>query len=553
MNFLTSKLIKRIPFTVGFIGGILLLIVGHQPNDDAYITFRHSKNFALYGQLVWNVDDEKVLGSSTPFFSFFLGILGYLFGIHHIPFISLMINGILIGLTGWVIYLIVKTITESDFLSFWIVLLVSINSYIIRIHSYGFEFALFTFLIFFNLYLFFNSKTQFEKHIALILPNILILTRIEGVFIYPLVLIKLYQWLKKKWILPIHIFLPFLFVIYVIFSFFYYDQILPQSIYAKRDFQRLFPLFSLSENMLENLSQRQFIVKEFLYSAFFPILRYGTEEATFLLEKYSYTPVNFLFNRNTSLLNYSILLAIVVIYFFFIKKRFLELYYFFYIPFFLIFVFYTIRVESWYFPPLIVSYLLFLCIGTYFLLEIILNLIEKYYKIPYRKFISHIFMFIFILSWISKNFYVINQKTRPFDEFRGILYPPGMRDNVEWERYFVYKDTIDFLKKNQLKGTIASPEIGVMGFFYEDSLLDLFGLCSKKVIKYYYENYYNNQKEDYTVYVLKKENPEFFISGMDLSKESPLKDFLLKNYQIIFRHPKYQVFGEPLYVWKRKN
>lgn len=110
----------------------------------------------------------------------------------------------------------------------------------------------------------------------------------------------------------------------------------------------------------------------------------------------------------------------------------------------MLFVYYTIRVEFWYFPPLIKSYLLFLCIGTYFLLQLILNYIGRFLKAMPKKFLLHAFMIIFIILWIGKNFYVINENKRPFDEFRGIIYPPGMRDKVEWERYFAYKDAIDF-------------------------------------------------------------------------------------------------------------
>lgn len=99
---------------------------------------------------------------------------------------------------------------------------------------------------------------------------------------------------------------------------------------------------------------------------------------------------------------------------------------------------------------------------------------------------------------------------------------------------------------------IASPEIGVMGFFYEYPLLDLFGLCSRKVVKYFYENYNNLQREDPTVYVLKRENPALYIGGMNLYKKNPLTNYLREKYKIIYIHPKYTVFGEPLYIWQIK-
>lgn len=548
------KFHKVIPFLGGLIGAILLLLVGHSPNDDAYITFRHSKNFAEHGQLVWNLNDkEKVLGSSTPLFSFLLGILGIFFGSENIPYISLYVNAFIVFFIGYLVYLISHTFVDSKFISFLISLLISVNSFSIRIYSQGFEFALFTFLIFANLYLLFNSQNNFQKILSLFLPNFLILTRIEGIFIYPLVFIILYYWIRKKYIPFWYAFFPFIFIFYAVFSYFYYDQILPQSIYSKKAYQEIFPVYPLSKDLSEQFSQRLFIVKQFWSTSLSPILRFGTEEATLLLNQYPYKPGNFFLNRNSILLNYSIIISIFLIYKFYKNKRFLELYYFMYIPFFIIFVFYTIRVEYWYFPPLLSTYLFFLSIGTYYLFDVVFEYLGKYLKIQNKKiYILNFIMFIFLLLWLGKNFYIINLKSFPFDEYRGIIYSPGMRDKVEWERYLVYKDTIHFLKENHIKGEIAAYEIGVMGFFYEGNLLDLFGLCSKKVIQYYYENFNHQQKEDYTVYVLKKEKPELFISGMDLSIDSPLKQYLLDNYKIIYLHPKYKVFGDNLYIWQRK-
>lgn len=55
----------------GLFGAILLILSSSLPNDDAYITFTHSKNFALYGKLVWNIfDSNPTMGSSTPLFAF---------------------------------------------------------------------------------------------------------------------------------------------------------------------------------------------------------------------------------------------------------------------------------------------------------------------------------------------------------------------------------------------------------------------------------------------------------------------------------------------------
>ncbi|MFN3605335.1 MAG: hypothetical protein ACK4UJ_11565 [Leptonema sp. (in: bacteria)] len=545
---------KSILFIPGFIGGILLFLVGHQPNDDAYISFRHSRNFAEYGELVWNVKDtEKVLGTSSPLFSFLLGCFGVLFGSQNIPILSLYFNIFILVLNSSFVFKISHQFTNSTLISFFITLLISVNSYSIRTLSQGFEFGLFTFLMFANVYLLLNANTNYKKNIALILPNLLLLTRIEGIFIYPLAFVMLYIWHREKKIKNYQILLPFLFLFYLIFSYYYYNGFLPQSIHSKKFYKEFFPVFPLSDDFFENIRQRLYVVYQFLYTALFPILRYGTEQITFELEKYPYKSGNFFLNSNSSLLNFSFLLTFVVLYNLYKKKKLLEIYYFAYIPFFLAFVFYTIRIEFWYLVPVISVYLLFLSIGGYLLIDLVLNFLSNFFRVINNNkiYIRNFIMIFFLFLWFDKNFYMINKNILPFDSYRGILYPPGSRDKVEWERYFAYKETIDFLNKNHIKGEIATFEVGVLGFFYDDNLLDLFGLCSRKVIQHYFENL-NGLKEDNTVYVLKKEKPALFISGMNLNQESPLKSYLETNYRIIF-YSKFTVFGDTLYVWRRKD
>jgi hypothetical protein len=314
-------------FIPGLIGALLLILVGHLPNDDAYITFTHSKNFAQYGKLVWNIyDNEKTLGSSTPFFAFLLGILGFIFGVNQIPYLSLYINALFLFATGIIIYKIINKETNSHVISFLISLLCSVNSYNIKIHSYGFEFSLFTFLLFLNIYIFLYK--DYYNIYELILPNLLILTRIEGIVIYPLVIYRLFTEYRKKKLKIYHFFYPFIIVIlYTTFAYFYYDQILPQSINSKKAYQELFPMFPLGKDIIINIHQRIYIVKEFWGSTISPILRYGTEPATFIIYKIDiHKAGNFLLNSNTKLLYYFIFINIFLIYYFYKNNKIIIFY-----------------------------------------------------------------------------------------------------------------------------------------------------------------------------------------------------------------------------------
>lgn len=366
--------------------------------------------------------------------------------------------------TGAIIYKIVLNETNSKILGFLISLLCSVNSYNIKIHSFGFEFALFTFLLFLNLYIFIYKDNL--NVIDLLLPNLLILTRIEGIVIYPLVIYRLIHNYKININKIYYYILPFILLIfYIFFSLYYYNQILPQSIVSKKAYNVIFPVISLDKNLFENFHQRLNIVKEFLGSMLFPILRLGTEPYTFYTYKLDINKAgNFLLNSNQKLLNYFLLLNIIILIYYYKKKKIMNLYLFVYIYFYFFFVLYTIRVESWYLPPLITSYLLFYTLGTYFLSKLIIDFIkDKIYFKYLDKFII-ITTSIFVIIFIGKNYYLVNQKKFPFDEYRGIIYSPGMRDKVEIERYLAYKDAVKILQKNQISGEIASPEIGVLGF-----------------------------------------------------------------------------------------
>ncbi|GIX41469.1 MAG: hypothetical protein KatS3mg129_1202 [Leptospiraceae bacterium] len=538
----------------GIIGAVVLILIGLLPNDDAYITFTHSKNFALYGKLVWNIyDSERTLGSSTPLFAFLLGILGFIIDVDKIPQIALYINAIFLMGTGIIIYRIVYKETNSIILSFLISLLCSINSYNIKIHSYGFEFALFTFLLFLNIYIYLYKENY--NLLDLILPSLLILTRIEGIVIYPLVYYRLFYGIKNKKYKIHYFILPVILVfLYIIFAKFYYDQILPQSINSKKAWKELFPVYPLDKDFLNNFRDRVLIVNEFWGSMLAPILRYGTEPATFIVYKLDINKAgNFLLNSNKSLLNYYIFINLFFLYYFYKNKNLVKLYLFIYTYFFFLFVFYTIRAESWYLPPLLISYLLLYSLGTYFLLKEIINRISQYISLKYVNQIILVLSSIFVILMLGKNYYLINRNKYPFDEYRGILYSPGMRDKVEIERFLAYKDAIEILKKNHIKGEIASPEIGVMGFYYTDgNILDLFGLCSKKVIRYYYEWSKTDKSLPPNLYVLQKTKSEIFIHGYNAENKEEI-NFLNKYYELLYIHPKYTIFGDPMYIWIRKD
>lgn len=527
----------------GIVGAILLFIMGHHPNDDAYITFRHSYNMAEHFRLAWNLKGHPELGSSSPLMAIVLGVMGFIAGGSFIPQIAFYFNILILICMGPVFYLVILTLTKDKIISLLSSLVICINSYNVRIYSQGFEAALFTFLFFLCLLLLYYKKYPLGYLLAGLLP----LVRAEGVFIFALIAcLAIYRKQLNK-----SMFLAFIFpAAWLLFSVLYYEQFLPQSIMAKKMFMKYQPLIVLLRSNPQNSSID--IGLTILQGTWDILLKPAlliNSEPGIVTMGYPYKPGNFLFAKKLQLIYAFIFSFLISGIAFWRDKKLDKMIFYGYVAFFPVFIIYTLRVEFWYLPIWNVSIFVLVFSGFYNIKNI-----SDFKFIKNKKFewvVFSITVFIIILFGL-KNFYVINDGSKFGDKYRGKIYVPAYADKGEFDRFNAYKNVaLNHVEKNK---SILTNEVGVFGFFYRGEIHDLFGLTSSNVIEIYKKNELNNNGQNplNSISVIQQLKPDYlvgaWVTGLNKKEMKVLHGL---KYKLVYTDPVNKVWGEQMQVWKK--
>lgn len=217
---------------LGGLGIVLVILLLHifyfnfdHPIDDAYISFRYAKNLILGNGLVYN-PGEHVEGYTNllwvllaaPFI--FLG-----FDPAHI---SQIFSIILSCLTVFILFFIAKRFT-GIIGAFATSLFLVFNSSFVIWTTGGLETSLFSLLIVLFLFLLFKEKFFLSGFVL----SLAYLTRPEGIICFGVALFFLL--FKKNYKGAFSLLLPFIliFFLHLTFRFFYYNDILPNTFYAK--------------------------------------------------------------------------------------------------------------------------------------------------------------------------------------------------------------------------------------------------------------------------------------------------------------------------------
>jgi len=555
---------RDLPFLLsiacGLAGAILLLLMGATPNDDAYITFRHSRNLIEHFHFAWNLTGAPEMGSTTPAFAILLAFFGFLFGADTLPQIALYLNALFLLLSGPLFYVTALELTKNRFASVVIALLLCVNSYDIRIHSQGFESALFVLLLFAGFYCVLHERFLIGGLIAGILP----LVRPEGIWLSVPFFVMLFVKVrrdgikKSDWPVPVvYGIFPFL---WLLFAVFYYGQLLPQSVIAKRDLFYISPPLPIGDTFLSRISTSLLFLKGIWSILLKPVLLYNGEAGLLMLPDLPYRPGNgFLSGGN------SMLFAIFFFYLFFIfrfrrEKRLELIFYFSYPVFYLFFMMYSLQVNFWYLPVWNVSVLFLLLAGFYSVFEFLYRLIEP--KLPadpiWKRSASFLPVAVFCvigLLFLFKNVFILNDRSRPWDEERGAVYVPAFKDGDEFERRAGYRDAAKVFETLP-PGVVMANEIGVFGFYHDGPIIDLFGLPTREPIEIY-----RKRKEagdpDPVNYgaVIEQMAPDYLMGGyvVPMMKRKQESAWLTAHYEHLWTHPEHNIFGEPLMIWKRKG
>ena len=192
--------------------------------DDAFITFRYAENLASGYGFVYNVG-ERVLGTSTPLFTWLLALLATL----RIPTIigALGVSLVCSGLTAAVLYRLAINLRMGR-LAWLPVIAYAFWPRSIPAETSGMETALFTLLI---TAVFYYSHRRLPYY-AIGLATLASLTRPEGALLLVLVLIQSVRQHPYRWKSYIGVSAA-LIVPWLAFAHFYFESILPHSIPAK--------------------------------------------------------------------------------------------------------------------------------------------------------------------------------------------------------------------------------------------------------------------------------------------------------------------------------
>jgi hypothetical protein len=216
-----------IDYIVIFVSGVLLrLPFLPVTGDDAFITFRYVRNLIAGQGYVFN-SGEYVLGTTTPFYTLYLALIGKL-GLNFI-IVGKLTN--IVADTASIVLLFIVVFRASNRIVAWAVALLVLSSpYNLQFSASGMETGIYTFMILLVLYLYEQSQW---KWMALV-GGMLVLVRPDGLL--ALLVIALF-WLIDRQELRVGIKYAFLtglvMLPWFIFATWYFGSPIPHSITAK--------------------------------------------------------------------------------------------------------------------------------------------------------------------------------------------------------------------------------------------------------------------------------------------------------------------------------
>lgn len=227
-NYLNNNLIATLLGGVLVLVYILLLLKTAWLSDDAYITFRTVDNFINGFGLRWNIA-ERVQSFTHPLWFFLLS--GIYFITREIYYTSIIISIFISAIT---VYILAFKVTHS-FQNMLIILVAIIFSNVfIDYSTSGLENPLTHFLLVLYGWVYFKKESGKEKIFLLsLLSSLLMVNRMDcALLVLPALFFELIKSRNYKFFLTaITGFLPFL--IWEIFSLFYYGFPFPNTAYAK--------------------------------------------------------------------------------------------------------------------------------------------------------------------------------------------------------------------------------------------------------------------------------------------------------------------------------
>ena len=203
------------------------------PFDDAFITYRYADNIATGRGPVYN-SGERVFGSSTPLYLFWLTPLRLLSSHASLPEVAVRWNAIWLVLAGVAAFLLARRLTGSSLLAALAATCIMLNRSMLVISTGGMESFLFVSLVLLALWALSTRRSWSFGGLA----GLALLTRPEGAVLVPLALFGFWrQWRPlaralAAWMLVVGM--------WVVTATAYYGSPVPHSVVAKM--QPIYPL-----------------------------------------------------------------------------------------------------------------------------------------------------------------------------------------------------------------------------------------------------------------------------------------------------------------------
>ncbi len=254
-NALHKKVfIHGLPIAIVLLAIFLRINAGPRTIDDSYITYRYSRNILAGNGFVFN-PGERVLGTTTPLYTFLLTLLALPFGgtQANYPILSYLFNAIVDGATCILLYQLGRKL-NSTIIGVAISLAYALAPYSVTFSIGGLETSVYLFLLVGTCYFYLNEKFE----MAALIAALAFLTRPDAlILILPMIadyLIYIYLRIRKlnkdtynknnpyqdtlRFIRTAALFLVPC-AIWLVFAYFYFGSLFPNSITAKAIAYRL--------------------------------------------------------------------------------------------------------------------------------------------------------------------------------------------------------------------------------------------------------------------------------------------------------------------------
>ena len=463
---------------IGVAAVLFLITQGLQPSDDAYITFRHARNFADHLRPAWNLEGLPVLGSTTPVYMFILGSLAWMFGASHIESIALYFNAFLLFTIVVFTYLVVMELLDRPLPAILAATLVGFNSVNIFVFSLGFEAPLLVAVLLVSLY----SAHKGRDAVALVLTSLAPLVRPEGILITPLVWGHILFGRRFRWrLVAVYLAIPFA---WTAFAFHYYNSPIPHSIQAMKKFPAIYRPYKAEEvELTARLADLHAYTTSTWTTKAEPILFIGSLET----------------NRSRSLAQQAVkwiaLLGLPTFIFAFLFQRDGRMIYLLYPPLFIVLYAWIGRANFWYLPSFVTFSILLLFSGCAYTLSWLAGRTGLS-----RWKADDLAIFLVFLLFLTTNNYAMNEGENA-DPEKAPFYaedPRGKRwQKWERERFEGYREAAKYLNAaKETHGDALISEVGVFGYFYEGPVFDAVGICSHEASRFYPPPYWDIYDEN---------------------------------------------------------